>query len=250
MNTIPHPAIETLPANEPRGRPLIARILLHGAALLVGIGCYAAHEHFKLHGQSTPALLTLIAAGVLVLAPLRAVIGALFATERKLLHFAHGLGGLTIVGLTAGGAMSGGPLLDHAALAPFAIMGAAQAVMHQNHPRNAEQAAALRRFSLSLQEVQQFAGSKEPMSPENVARSIKVMRDIVAKAQALGETELNSDPGFQSALRRTSARLGLTLGLDSIDQVMGRLATEPTAAKQLPELRRELARARNTVEKS
>jgi hypothetical protein len=42
----------------------------------------------------------------------------------------------------------------------------------------------------------------------------------------------------------------LTLGLDSIDQVMGRLATEPTAAKQLPELRRELARARNTVEKS
>ncbi|MBV8909391.1 MAG: hypothetical protein JOZ89_01390 [Gammaproteobacteria bacterium] len=140
-------------------------------------------------------------------------------------------------------------LLHGAALAPFAIMGAAQAVMHQNNPRNAEQAAALRRFALSLSEVQQFAGSKEPLSPENVVRTVRVLRDILGKAQALGETELEADPGFQSALRQTTARLGLPLGLDSVDQVMRRLATEPAAQKSLPQLRRELARARSTIDR-
>jgi len=73
-----------------------------------------------------------VGAGVLALAPLRGVLGELFAIEGKVLHALHGIGGLAFVGLAAGGVISGQPLLTHAAMAPFAIMGAAQAVMHQN----------------------------------------------------------------------------------------------------------------------
>jgi hypothetical protein len=207
----------------------------------------AAHEHFKLQGQSTASLVSLLAAGGLAFAPLRAVVHALFAVEGAALHLVHGVGGLAFAGLSLGGVVSGAPLVRRASLAPFAIMGAAQALMHQDHPRNAEQAAALRGFATSLPEVQQFAGSHDLASPANAARAVSVLSDIITKAETLGETELRSDPGFQNAMSRVTTRFGLTLGLDSVDQAIQKLAANPAAASALPGLRQQLAAARQTL---
>ena len=89
------------------------------------------------------------------------------------MHALHGVAGLAFIGLAAGGVISGQPLLNRAALAPFAIMGAAQAMMNQNHPRNAKQAEALRRFATSLPEVAEFTSSGNLTSPENVVRAVR-----------------------------------------------------------------------------
>lgn len=228
----------------PRGRGIIGRILLHLVALAAAAGLYVAHDHYAVHGQSTASLISLAGAAVLVLLPLRAVIGELFAIEGRVMHLAHGVGGLGLMGLAAGGAFSGGHVLTHAALAPLAIMGAAQAVMHQDHPRNAAQAAALRNFANSLPEVAQFTRSGDLGSPQNAVRAVTVLSDILSKAQTLGETELQADPGFQSALRQVTTRFGLTLGLDSVEKSLNVLAANPATASAVPGLRRQLAKAR------
>ena len=230
-------------AQPPARTNILGRILLHGLSLAATAGAFVAHQHFRLHGQSTPALISLVIAAVLAFAPIRALVGEFFAIERRVLHAFHGLGALALVGLSAGGAFSGGSLLNHAALAPFALMGAAQAVMHQDHPRNAQQAAALQRFASSLPEVAQFTQGSLT-SPANAARAVTVLQDLITKAEALGETELQADPNFQSALARATTRTGLTLGLDSIDQAINRLAANPATASAVPELRRRLAQAR------
>jgi hypothetical protein len=223
------------------------RIILHCLLLLIAAAAFVAYQHFKLNGQSTQALLSLVAAGLLALAPLRALIGELFAIEGKLLHALHGIGGLIFVGLAAGGVISGQPLLNRAAMAPFAIMGAAQPVMHQNHPRNAKQAEALRRFATSLPEVAEFTSSGDLTSPANVVRAVHVLNDLISKAEVLGETELEADPNFQNAWARATTRTGLTLGLDAIDQAINRLAANPAAAAAVPDLRRRLAKARGVA---
>jgi hypothetical protein len=228
-------------------RGLVVKTLLYAGSLLVGVAAYVAHEHFSLHGSPTLSLVSLLAAAGFGLVPVRGVLHAFLAVEGKVLHLAHGLAGLTMVGLTAGGVISGGPLLPHAALAPFAIMGAAQAMMHQDHPRNAAQAAALRRFATSLPEVEQFTGSRDLTSPANAARAVAVLTDLVGKAQALGETELQADPGFQSAVQQATTRVGLSLGLDAIDRAIGSLARNPATAAAVPGLRRRLAAARRTA---
>jgi hypothetical protein len=74
-----------------------------------------------------------------------------------------------------------------------------------------------------------------------------VLNDLISKAEALGETELQADPNFQSAWAQASTRTGLTLGLDTIDQAINRLAANPAAATAVPELRRRLAKARTLV---
>jgi hypothetical protein len=226
-----------------RGHP----ILVHGLFLALAAIALAAHEHFKLLGESRPALVSLVLAGVLAFAPLRAIIGKLLGIKGAALHLVHGVGGLAFVGMSLGGVVSGAPLVRHAALAPFALMGAAQAIMHQNHPRNAQQAAALQRFATSLPEVAQFTTSPDLTSPANVTRAVSVLSDLVAKAQALGETELDADPGFQAALSRATTRVGLTLGLDTIDQAIQKIAASPAAASAIPGLRQRLAEARKTV---
>jgi len=208
-----------------------------------------AHEHFALHGQSMPSLASLLAAVGFALAPVRALARELLAIEGKVLHLLHGIGGLALLGLTLGGVISGGPVLTHAAMAPFAIMGAAQALMHQDHPRSREQAEALHRFATSLPEVQRFTSSGDLTSPANIHRAVAVLTDLLAKAQLLGETELRSDPGFQSALRRTTTRFGLSLGLDSIDRAIRELSANPAAAPALADLRKRLAAARKSIEK-
>jgi hypothetical protein len=236
------------PEVKPRAASLLGRIVLHLCALAGAAGLYVAHEHWAVSGQSMPALLALVGAALLVLVPVRAVLGSLFALEGKVLHLVHGAGGLALVGLATGGGVPGEPLLTHAALAPFAVMGAAQAVMHQNHPRNAQQAEALRRFATSLPEVAQFTQRGSLASPQNAARAVLVLRDLLGKAEALGYTELDADPGFQSALRRTTTRFGLTLGLDQADRLITALANNPQTASAVPGLRQQLARARRVAE--
>jgi hypothetical protein len=247
MNHAVPPLAETAPLQIPAPRRVFRRILLHCLLLLFAAAAFVAYEHFRLNGQSTLALVCLVAAGVQAVAPLRAVIGEFFAIEGKALHALHGVAGMGLVGLAAGGVISGQPLLNRAAMAPFAIMGAAQAVMHQDHPRNAKQAEALRRFASSLPEVAEFTSSKDLTSPQNVQRAVRVLTDIISKAEALGETELEADPKFQSALAQATARTGLTLGLDTVDQAINRLAENPAAASAVPELRRRLAKARSVA---
>jgi hypothetical protein len=245
-------AVEQLASQSPApGRPSLGsvatRILIHAGFLVIAVGCFAAYEHFKVEGPSGVALAFLLAAAGFGFAPVRDLIRVVFAVEGKVLHLVHVLGGLALVGLPLAGVVSGAPVLTHAAMAPFAIMAAAQAVMHQDHPRNAKQAAALQRFAASLPEVAQFAGSKDLTSPENARRAVVVLSDIIAKAQALGETELEADPNFQSALRQVSTRFGANLGLDAVDLVLSRLAANPATAGPVPELRKELASARSVI---
>jgi len=132
-------------------------------------------------------------------------------------------------------------------MAPFAIMGAAQAVMHQNNPRNAKQAAALQQFAASLPEVAQFADAKDLTSPANARRAVAALSDILTKAQALGQTELDADPGFQSALKQATTRFGANLGLDAVDLALRNLSESPAAGSAVPELQRRLALARKTI---
>jgi hypothetical protein len=226
---------------------VVARVVLHGGFLLIAVGCLAAYEHFKVRGQSDAALASLVAAAGFGFAPVRDLVRVVFRIEGKALHLVHALGGLALVALPLTGVVSGAPVLTHAAMAPFAIMGAAQAVMHQDRPRTAKQAAAMQRFATSLPEVAQFAGASNLAAPGNAKRAVAALSDILAKAQALGETELESDPGFQSALSRVSTRFGANLGLDAVDLELTKLAANPATAGAVPELRKRLALARRTI---
>jgi hypothetical protein len=234
---------------EPPRRSLAStalRILLHAIYLLIALAAFLAYQHYSTLGAKTESMVSLIVAGGFALAPVRAVLHAFFAVERRVLHAVHGIGGLAVVGVGLSGAVQGRPMLTHAALAPFAMMGAAQALMHSTQPRNTAQAAALQRFVTSLPEIEQFTKG-DLTSPANAQRAVAVLSDLMAKAQALGETELAADPNFQSALSRATTHVGLSLGLDAIDQALDTLAKNPAAAGAIPDLRRRLAQARKAA---
>lgn len=214
------------------------------AALFVG------YQHFKVSGQTALSTASLIAAALLALVPVRMLLRDMWAIEGKALHLVHGLGGLALIALPVSGLVSGTPMLTHAAMAPFALMGAAQAVMHQDNPRNAQQAAALRRFATSLPEVAEFTKSGDLSSPANISRAVAVLTDLLGKAQALGETELQADPGFQAALKNATARVGLTLGLDSIDRAVNGLGASQADPAAVQALRVKLAQVRALLEKN
>jgi hypothetical protein len=169
MNRAPLVTADALTPARPQ-RSLLGRILLHCLLLIGAAIAFVAHEHYRLAGNSTAAMVSLGVAGLLALSPVRALLGELLSIPGKMLHAFHGLGGLALAGLVGTGVISGAPLLNHAAMAPFALMGAAQAIMHQDHPRNAEQAAALQRFATSLPEVAQFTQSGDLTNPANAAR--------------------------------------------------------------------------------
>ena len=78
-------------------------------------------------------------------------------------------------------------------------------------------------------------------------RSVTALADIIGKAQSLGETELAADPQFQSAWRQASTRFGANLGLDAVDEAIGKLAANPATASAVPGLRARLAAARRTL---
>ena len=234
---------------EPPRRSLASiafRVLLHLIYLLIALGAFLAYQHYSTLGARTESTVSLVIAGGFALLPVRAVLHAFFAVERRVLHAVHGLGGLAVVGLGLSGAVQGRPMLTHAALAPFAMMGAAQALMHSTQPRNAAQTAALQRFVTSLPEIEQFTKG-DLTSPANAQRAVAVLTDLVGKAQALGETELAADPNFQNALSRATTHVGLSLGLDAIEQAIGTLAKNPAAAGAIPDLKRRLAQARKAA---
>src|SRR6476646_2270160 len=244
----PTPELPDLRLDPPRRSlaSIAGRILLHLIHLVIALGAFLAYQHYSTIGAKTESMVSLLVAGGFALTPVRAVLHAFFAVERRMLHAVHGLGGLAVVGLGMSGAVQGRPILTHAALAPFAIMGAAQAVMHQDHPRNAAQAAALQRFASSLPAVEAFTNG-DLTSPANAQRAVAVLTDLIGKAQALGETELAADPNFQSALSRVTTHAGLSLGLDAIDQAITTLSTNPAAAGAVPDLKRRLAQARKAA---
>ena len=229
-----------------RLRP-VARVLLHVASLLIAVGCFAAYAHFKIEGATGASLACLAAAAGLGFAPLRDALRMVFRIEGRALHVVHAVGGLALAALPLSGVVSGAPLVNNAWRAPFAIMGAAQAVMHQHHPRNARQAAALRGFAASLPEVAAFANPKSLSNPANAQRAIVALTDVLTRAQLLGETELDADPGFQGALARVSTRFGASLGLDAVDLALTGLAANPATAGSVPGLRQRLALARRTI---
>jgi len=225
------------------------RLAWHAILLLIAIACFAAYGHLKVEGRSTAAMAALIAGAVCGFAPLRDVLRLVFRIEGTALHIAHGLGALGLIGLPLSGAVPGTSLFARSWRGPFAIMGAAQAIMHQTQPRNARQAAALRTFAASLPEVAQFTNSKDALSPANAKRAIAVLTDIIGKAQVLGETELDADPGFQGALRQVSTKLGASLGLDAVDLALRNLAGNPATASAVPGLQRQLAQARQRIDR-
>jgi hypothetical protein len=226
---------------------LVARFFLHLVFLFVALGCLAGYEHFKVDGRIEAAIACLVAAALFGFAPVRDVIGIVFKVEGTALHLVHAVGALALAILPLAGAVNGTPLLTRTAMAPFAIMGAAQAIMHQGHPRNPGQAAAMQRFAASLPEVARLAGPGALSSPASASRAVAAVSDILTKAQALGETELASDPRFRSALGQVSTRFGAGLGLDAVDLVLGKLAANPATASAVPVLRQRLALARRTI---
>ncbi len=248
----PEPQVSPTAAAPPRtsvGRVAL-RLLLHGGLLVVAVGCLVAYEHLTVAGRTPWAVASLVAGAALAFFPVRDVARLVLGIEGKTLHLVHALGGLGLVALPVTGVVSGAPVLTHAALAPFAIMGAAQAMMHQNSPRNAAQAVALKRFAESLPEIAQFTSGKNLTSPANAQRAVQVLSDLLAKAQALGQTELDADPGFQSALRRVTTRFGGSMGLDVVSLVLDKLAANPLTAKAVPGLRAQLARARSAFQRA
>jgi hypothetical protein len=241
----PTPQIQS-PPRRPFGS-FVARFFLHVAFLFVAVGCLAGYEHFRVESRPEAAIACLVAAALFGFAPVRDVIGIVFRVEGTALHVVHAVGSLALAALPLAGAVNGTPLLTRTAMAPFAIMGAAQALMHQGRPRNPRQAAAMQRFAASLPEVARFAGTGALSSPANARRAAAALSDILSKAQALGETELASDPAFRSALGQVSTRFAAGLGLDAVDLVLGKLAANPASASAVPELRQRLALARRTI---
>jgi hypothetical protein len=247
MNAIPNSTPQPETFERPRRASVLSRLIRDLLCLVLAVVLFVAYEHLKVNGQSAASVASLACAALLALVPVRALLGAIFAVERKALHFAHGLGGLMLLALPATGLVSGQPILTHAAMAPFAIMGAAQAILHQDHPRDARQAEALRRFASSLPEVAEFANPGSFSSVSSVSRASAVLGDLLSKAQALGQTELDADPGFQSALKNATLRTGLTLSLDAIDRSLEAMASNPVAAPSVPALRSRLNKVRQTI---
>ncbi len=228
--------------------PSVARHMLHWILAAVGAtALFVAYQHLKINGAAVPAYVCLAGAALLALSPLKALVHAMFTVERGAMHLVHVVAGLALMALPISGLVSGTPVLTHAALAPFAMMGAAQALMHSNKPRNAAQAQAIRNFATSLPEVAQFTNSRDFTSPANIQRAVTVLGDLLSKAQALGESELQADPQFQSALRQVGVRTGLNLGLDAIDHSIDVMARNPQGAPAARALRARLAEVRRSV---
>ena len=241
-------ALESAPAaRETSFLSTALRLLLHALFLVIALACLAGYEHFATEQQPTASLVSLVAAAAFGFLPLRDLVRVVFKVGGATLHAVHIFGGLGLVALPLTGVISGTSVLTHAAMAPFSMMGAAQALTHSNQPRNAKQAEALRQFATSLPEVAQIAGMKTFASPDNAARAVAVLTDILAKAQALGQTELDADPNFQSALRQASTRFGASLGLDAVDIALRQLEANPATARAVPALRTQLAAARRAI---
>jgi hypothetical protein len=237
------------PASPTRGSVggFVGRVLLHLVFLVVAVACFALYQHFKVAGRSDLALGYLVAAAVFALLPLRDLLHVVFGVGGAALHLVHAVGSLILIAVPLSGFVSGTPLLTNTAMAPFAVMGAAQALMHGDHPRNAKQAEAMQSFASSLPALRGVSDGRQLATPAGARRAVVILSDIITKAQALGQTELQSDPRYRSALGQASAGFGAKLGLDAVEGVLGKLAANPATASYVPKLREQLASARRTI---
>lgn len=240
-------AVEQLTQRRATVRSVGIRVLVHVGLLVVAVGCLGAYQHFKIEGQSSASMASLAAAALFGFAPLRDVTHIVFGIEGTVLHLVHIAGGLALGALPFTGVVSGTPVLTRAAVAPFAMMGAAQALMHSNHPRNARQADALHRFVESMPELEAVGNPRSFSSAAGAQRAISALSDIIGKAQSLGESELQSDPAFRSAWSQASTRFGANLGLDAVDDALGKLARNPATSAAVPDLRARVALARRAL---
>lgn len=211
------------------------KLLLRLLALGISVGFYLANRHYRLTGESEPAMWALGGAIVFGYAALHGVFG-------RLRHL--GLSAAALLG--ALGYWKGGPTVGQGAQSAFAVMAAMQTLTHQDHPRSAQQAAALRDFAQSLPAVAQFAGG-DLTSPENAARAMRVIGNILSKAERLGATELAADPKYRNAVHRLTMRAGLTIGLDSVDEVLQRCLGNPTIGPQAAELQARVRKLRQQL---
>jgi hypothetical protein len=240
-------AVQQLSPRRATARSVATRVLVHVGLLLVAVGCLGAYQHFKIEGQPSASIASLAGVALFGFAPLRDLTHIAFGIEGTVLHLVHLAGGLALGALPFTGVVSGTPVLTRAATAPFAMMGAAQALMHANNPRNAQQAAAVHRFVESMPELASVGNPKNFSTAAGAQRAIAALSDIIGKAQSLGETELQSDPAFRSAWSQASARFGANLGLDAVDDAIGKLSGNPATAAAVPGLRSRLALARRTL---
>ncbi len=221
--------------------------LLHCGSLVIAVGCLAAYEHYRAEGDAAASLVSLVAAAGFGFAPVRHLFGAAFGIGLTGRRLVHGAGALALFALPLSGAVAGAPVLTHAALAPFALMGAVQALVHRDSP-DPQQAVALRTFEASLPEVAQLAGRASLASPAGAQRAVAALSDILAKAQALGRSELRTDPGSRSALDRACTRFGADLGMDAVQLVLARMASRAGSAGAVATLRQELHQARASID--
>ncbi|HWA58706.1 MAG TPA: hypothetical protein VG692_15710 [Gemmatimonadales bacterium] len=241
---------ETLPSDALTSSPhraLLRRLAWHLLALVLAILSLTAYLHFRAEGPAAAATGALIASALFGFVPLRDLVRLFFRVEGPLLHLVHVLGGLALALVPLSGAISGVPLLTRSAMAPFAIMGAAQALMHQDHPRNPQQLQAIQRFAASLPELAAFASPKALHSPADIQRAVANLSDVLTKAQALGQTELDADPGFQAALRRASTRLGVNLALDAMQVSLKGLPPSLATTAPIQTLQTQLAQTRSLI---
>jgi hypothetical protein len=241
------PAPTRSPIPSPAVRAVLLRVLWHLLAVVLAVAAFAAYQHFKVEGPPAASLLSLLAAAAFAFVPLRDLVGFVWRVEGVLLHTIHVLGAIALAIVPLTGAISGLPILTRTALAPFALMGAAQALMHHNGPRSVQQAEALRRFVTTLPQLSALTSPQALRSPTNVQRAVVALSDVLSRAEALGQTELDADPGFQAALRRTTTRVGLELALDAVQTSLDRLPATPTTAQALHSVRAQLATARMLV---
>ena len=70
---------------------VVRTVMWHALCVALAIVLFAAYEHLAVHGQSPRSLACLVGAAVFALVPLRAVLGALFSVETRVMHLLHGV---------------------------------------------------------------------------------------------------------------------------------------------------------------
>ena len=210
-----------------------AKLLVHGGALLIALACFAAYGHFKLEGQSTAAMVSLASAAVFGFTPLRGCCASYFASRESAAHRPR-FGQPRAHRAPVSGVVSSRPVLTRAWMAPFAMMGAAQAVMHQNNPRNAKQAAALKQFATSLPEVAQFAGPKDLVAANAKARRRRAVRHS-RQGASLGRDRARIRSGISERAAKPRA-IRREPWPRRVDVALRNLSGNPAAQSAVPDL--------------
>ena len=84
----PTPELSDVRLDPPRRSlaSIAGRFLLHVLFLFIALGAFLAYQHYSTLGAKTESMVSLLVAGGFALAPVRAVLHAFFAVERRVLH--------------------------------------------------------------------------------------------------------------------------------------------------------------------